>query len=709
MFIFVYYWVLSLQKNIKNNYDLTAKLIAGCTVFFALIAAFPKVNFLPDFTIYEEITKPIVFVGLLTAILLIKPYALSFNKSDGEKSFSLIGFLIDSFIISVIFIFAGTFLYEIILEKPELFPEWIHVNEDPMERVFDGQPLWVIIVAIVTCITMLILNVRIWGWPLAIVAIVAVTYAVSAAIFTLNGWSDNNVFMNYRLGALDPLTEIRKFVIIGDAHALLGRFPSILVRIVLPFVILGSVFAATGGGASLIRLAFNLTRKMRGGPAHAAILSSSLFGTMTGGPVVNVLSTGALTIPMMLRRKFTPVFAGGVEAAASSGGQIVPPVMGIAAFFLANFTGVNYSYVILAAIIPALLYYFTLFITVIFESRKLGIEPIGEVTQEMLMTRQDWLNLIIIFVPILIIIFVLASGIFSVTGAGMLALLSLLPLSFIDPNVRKKPSILLNAFGSGSLNASRILLLFMAVGLVDSSLSATGFPTSFGNLMLTAGDTFRDISLFGFSFSLGNYMFLFVVLVITMVSAILLGMGMPTLPAYANVAIVTGGALTSLGLSFFTSHMFVFYFAVASAITPPVAIAAFAASSITKADPIKTGLTAVRVGITMFIVPFIFCFYPELLLIEDAFISDILTRDYIETRPNGFELSIFLSILPRVILAIYLVSSALTAFDLKPLAYWEIFLRLFLAILILFSSIYIYLPAAIFAILIIVLHFRTNK
>ena len=280
------------NKNIGNSINKSfARWIGGLTVLFALVAAFPNFSFLPNISIYEEISKPIVFVGLMTAMILVKPYRSSTVISNIFGRFT---WVLDLLLIGIIIIFAGTFLHEIIVEKPELFPSWIHVESDPMVRVFEGQPVWIIIVAVIAVLALLIMNVRVWGWPIVIVAIVASFYAILAALLTHFDLSNDNVFLTYKLGALDPLTELRKFIIIGDAHSLLGRFPSILLRIVMPFIVLGSVFAVTGGGSSLIRLAFNLTRKMRGGPAHAAILSSSLFGTMSGGPVVNVLSTGVL-------------------------------------------------------------------------------------------------------------------------------------------------------------------------------------------------------------------------------------------------------------------------------------------------------------------------------------------------------------------------------------------------------------------------------
>jgi TRAP-type uncharacterized transport system fused permease subunit len=190
-------------------------------------------------------------------------------------------------------------------------------------------------------------------------------------------------------------------ILVNNSSGLLGRFMDIVLNTIFPYLVLGSLFGSSAGGRSLIKLAFRWTRHLRGGPAHAAIVSSAMFGTISGGPVVNVLSTGVLTIPMMLKRGFSKVFAGGVEAAASSGGSIMPPVMGVAAFVLASLTAVPYSSVIIAAIIPAIAYFFCLFLSAVFQSRKQNITAIGEITDDMVLDRQDFLNLLMIFGPIL--------------------------------------------------------------------------------------------------------------------------------------------------------------------------------------------------------------------------------------------------------------------------------------------------------------------
>ncbi len=646
----------------------------------------------------EEILKPLGLGIFVTAAVLFAGLTTS-GLSQGVR-FHWSRALADLAVVVTVWAFAATYLHEIIIEKPEIFPAWLQIDADPMERVLNGPPLWTVVIALCAVAALLFLNARTWGMPLVVVAILAFAYAVFCAVCSLMGWFPANMFLTYDMGARDPIGELSKYLIIGDSHSILGQFPSILIRVVLPFVLLGSVFASTGGGTALIKLAFSLTRKTRGGPAHAAVVSSSLFGTISGGPVVNVLSTGALTIPMMTRRGFKPRFAGAVEATASSGGQIMPPVMGVAAFFLANFTGVPYSQVVVAALGPALLFYVCLFISVSLEARKQGIEPVGELPPDLRMTRQDWSNLTIVIVPILVIVAVLVSQRFTIATAGIFALAALLPLTFIDPDIRRAPRKLLRALGGGAISAGSIYILFTAVAVVESSLSAVGFPNAMANLFASAT---ADTGLFD-ALPYADTFYLFFVLVITMLATLVLGMGMPTLPAYANVAIIMTGGLANLGVAYFTANMFVFYFAVASAITPPVAVAAFAAASITKADPVATGLSSVRLGLMMFLVPFVFVIYPELLVIPPAFQADMISGEYIASHPEGFRLTAYLSILLRVLVAIYLFVTAISRFDMQRLSAPVAALRFATGVALLFLPLAVHGPALLLAIALIGAH-----
>lgn len=680
-----------------------ATLLGLMLILGALAASFPKLPGLPALYLSEEVVKPIGFAGFITVLTLRTGFSAQRLRGGGGGLARAA--LVDGLTIATVLAFAATYVLEVSIEKPDVFPAWLGARADPMVRLLEGPPAWTVALAVWTAFVLLALNLRHWGLPLVLVALFAVGYALLAALSSAFGWAPGNVFLSYDLAARDPLGELWKFLIVGDTQSILGQFASILLRVVLPFLLLGSLFAATGGGGSLIKLAFVLTRRTRAGPAFAAIGASSLFGTISGGPIVNVLSTGVLTVPMMLRRGFRPGFAGAVEASASTGGQIVPPVMGITAFFLANFTGTPYGLVLVAALVPAALYYLSLFLTVALEARKAGMAAGGELPPELVMTRQDWWNLSIVFGPLAVIVTILASEAFTVAAAGIFALIALLLLAPIDPDVRARPWCLIEACVDAAVNVGKIIVLFCAVALVDSALNAVGFPTSFGALVsdVVTGRT----AVFGIP--AGEGVILLFALAMTALAALALGMGMPTLPAYANVAIVMAPALAGLGVSVLTANMFVFYFAVASSITPPMALAAFAAASLTKADPMRTGFIALRISFPIFIVPFVFAFYPEILVIEDAFIADALSGTMIESRPLGFDPGALASILPRLMLAIYLLATAMAAIDRTRLSGTEIGLRCFIGLAVLMVHPLVHVPAVVLALAMLVWHRKGKR
>jgi TRAP transporter 4TM/12TM fusion protein len=566
-----------------------------------------------------------------------------------------------------------------------------------------------------TIITLFFLyNVRVWGLPLVIVASIVVTYTVATTLIWYFELSDNN-FLLTKLGAdggdaMAAATQKATNVFISP-DGFMGRFMDIVVNQVFPFVILGALFGTSAGGTSLIKLAVRLTRNLRGGPAHAAIVSSALFGTITGGPVTNVLSTGRLTIPMMRRNGFNKYFAGGVEAAASSGGQIMPPVMGVAAFVLVALTAVPYTKVITAAFLPAMAFFFSIFLAVIFQARREKVEAMREIPDDLIMDRQDWANLIIIFVPIATILFLLLGNKDTVThgvlgwvlgadslvlrtiqnatgdaiSAGWWAVAVLIPLLFLDPGTRAQPSKVLVSLAEGGILLSRLFLLLFAVSIIAAFLNESGLTGELTRAVTSWLEKVTVLHLFGFEIPIVGGVYLMLALICTMLCAILLGMGMPTVPAYVNVALLLGPLLANLGVSFFTAHMFVFYFAVASAITPPVAVAAFAAASITGGEPMRTGIAAVRVGIVMFTIPFIFAWYPELLLIEEAvtITNDAGQRALIDGYSGQTDWGHLSFLLARLALALYLIASALTRYDKSELLKSEIALRLLAAVLIL--------------------------
>ncbi|MEJ6709447.1 MAG: TRAP transporter fused permease subunit, partial [Amylibacter sp.] len=565
-------------------------------------------------------------------------------------------------------------------------------------------------------------------------------------VWYFHGPEDINKYLMTKMGGeprtfLDGRPNVHD-ALVNNASGMLGRFMYVIINVVFPYIILGAMFGKSAGGQSLIKLAFRWTRNLRGGPAHAAIVSSAMFGTITGGPVTNVLSTGVLTIPMMVRRGFSPVFAGGVEAAASSGGSIMPPVMGVAAFILAAMTATPYGDVIVAATIPAIAYFFCLFLTAMFQSRKQGIEAYGEITEDMLMSRSDIIHLAQIFLPILLILVLLltpkdavgcgplgwllgAETIITVSGChatnlpwflqiyqnaagdagatGWWGAAFVIALLFMDKQFRKTPRLALDALADAGITVSTLYLMFLAVTVIDVCLNFTGLSK------FVAVDVLR----FLLSLDLGgdgSVSFQFIALGITMLLAVLLGMGMPAVPAYINVALLMGPLLIGLGIATFTAHMFIFYFAVASAITPPVALAAFAASTITKAEPMATGFSAVRSGIVMFVIPFVFAFYPELLLIDQALIDpSSASKDFLPGYENGVELMPLLWLLAKLILALYFVASALSQFDVTRLNLFWVFVRLAIAIGLLARPEEIYFSALVLGAVVLVYHRITSR
>lgn len=604
---------------------------------------------------------------------------------------------------------------------------------------------WLPFILFGAVIIFLAYNIKVWGLPLVLVSILIAAYTFGTVMnWYFLGAEDQNKYLVTILSSEEPrtLASGREFVrdaLINNTAGLLGRFINVLLLLVFPYILLGALFGRCAGGQALIKLAFSLTRNLRGGPAHAAVVSSAMFGTITGGPVVNVLSTGVLTIPMMLKRGFSKVFAGGVEAAASAGGSIMPPIMGVAAFIMASLTGVPYREIIIAAAIPALFYFFCLFLSVVFQARKQDIEAVGELPDDMRLEGDDRLHLVQIFAPVLLVLVLLLTpkdavgcswisialgavvenegGVCRVTSlpwiielfqnaagdasaAGWWAVMLLLVLMFIDKEFRANPSKVFDGLSQAGITLSTLYLMFLAVTVIDVCLNFTGLAK------------FVAVDVLGFlkSFNIadGSSAFLLFALFLTMLLAVLLGMGMPAVPAYINVALLMGPMLIGLGIATFTAHMFIFYFAVASAITPPVALAAFAASTITKADPMRTGFSAVKSGIVMFTIPFVFANHPELLLIDKAVI-DPGSGNYLPGYEGSVDIGWLVFLVARLALTLYLVSSALSAFDRKALAPVEIGIRLVVAVLIMFHPMEVYLPAIGAGIVVIALHVMRNR
>ena len=349
---------------------------------------------------------------------------------------------------------------------------------------------------------------RSWGYALFFVGVFAVIYLYFGAHFP--SFLQHSGF-NERLIGENLWYNMNKGVF--------GTITNIAVNTVFIFILFGVLLEGTGAGHTLLKFAFILTRRTRGGPAQAAILASSMFGTMSGSVVANIVGTGTFTIPMIKKRGFTPTFAGGIEATASSGGQIMPPIMGAAALVMADLTGINYLSIALAALIPALLYYFSLFSSVTMEARKQNIE-IKELDIDSRITVRDWINSILFVVPIFLVIFSLLFG-SSTSRAGFYAVISILVLSFINPEIRKNPVKLLNSVIKGGTQGAKLLIAIVVISMLVGAIDSTGIGIKLASFM----NELRGDSLF-------------LSLTLAMIGALVLGMGMPTLPAYLIIIVV---------------------------------------------------------------------------------------------------------------------------------------------------------------------------
>ena len=558
----------------------------------------------------------------------------------------------------------GAWIVDVVIMLASIWVFWNY--QDVLMRIEEGLfDLDIIhpVIALTACTIFIVLCWRVWGAPLGVCGIAAIFYLYTGEYWP---WIFETAPIPF-IGSSEDL-----WFNLNDG--ILGTIMGILIFTVFPFVLLGVLLEGTGGGRSLIKVAFHLTSRFRGGPAHAAILASGLFGTMSGGAVTNVVATGVLTIPIIKKRGFQPAFAGGVEATASSAGQIMPPIMGAAALVMADFTGISYLTIIVAALVPALAYYASLFTSVIFEARRLGIEAVPDMEEDLVVNGQDYINLIMVFVPIGIVITALLNG-FSAAGSGLMAMYSIVPLSFLNPEIREKPYKIILAFAKGGETFAHLLMAIGVVGIIVAVLGTTGLPNDFAQVLNNM---------------VGSH--LFPVLFIAAIAALMMGMGMPTLPAYLTIILIMGPSMQNLGVSELVAHLFVLYYGVASSITPPVAVAAYAAASIAEAPPLRTAVYALRIGLVKFIVPFVFAFYPVLLLVEESGVK--------------FDFWEFSSAICRLLVVIYLVSSATLAFDQRRLPFWEIILRLVLAILILLTIVWVHWIATAVALVFLGWHYK---
>ena len=420
---------------------------------------------------------------------------------------------------------------------------------------------------------------RVAGLALVVIALVFIAYAF------LGPWMPG--FLEHKgYGAK------RFFTYIFTDNGVLGPTTAVSSTYIILFIIFAAFLQSSKVGDYFVNFAFAAAGRAKGGPAKVSVLASGLMGMINGTSAGNVVSTGSLTIPLMKKVGYGPRSAGAIEAAASTGGQIMPPIMGAGAFIMAEITGIPYTDLVVAALIPAVLYFASIYFMVDFEASRTGMRGMrpDELPKLADLARQAYL-----FIPIVILIGALFSG-YSVIRAGTLAIASAAVVSWLTP-FRMGPREIYEALGNGGRMSLQIIIVCACAGLIVGVISLTGVGARFSSLLF---DLAQQSTLLA--------------LVFAMLIAVILGMGMPTTAAYAVAASVVAPGLIEIGIRPLIAHFFVFYFAVVSAITPPVALAAYAGAAIAGSEPMRTSVTSFKVGLAAFIVPFMFFYSPGLLM-----------------------------------------------------------------------------------------------
>ena len=490
---------------------------------------------------------------------------------------------------------------------------------------------------------------RATGWGLVTVCIMALVYAVSGPY--LPG------FLAHRGYGVTRIVE-QLFL---STEGIWGVPLGVSADFVYLFVLFGVVLDTAGGGALLIALANKVAGRTRGGPAKTAAVASAFMGSLSGSAVANVVTTGTFTIPLMKRAGFRPFFAGAIEAAASTGGQLMPPVMGAGAFILATWTNIPYLEVAAAAVIPAILYYAALLAAIHFRASAMGIEPVREVTPEKI---RDKLHLLL---PLGAIVLLLAMG-RSPMRAAFWGVTSALAMACLRPATRPSLPELGEVMERAGRGAVQVAAACAAAGVVVGVASLTGIGLRMSELIVTISG--------------GN---LLAALMLTAIGSIILGMGLPTTAAYVVLAALGAPALVQLGVPLLAAHLFIFYFGCISNVTPPVSLAAFAAAGISGSPALKTAVSAALLAGAGFVVPFMFVYGPELLLI-------------------GNPVEIMLAFVTGLLGVIALASAGM-GYARRPLRVWERVIALGAALLLVYPG----LPTDAFGLLLLAFVFTSRR
>ena len=479
------------------------------------------------------------------------------------------------------------------------------------------------------------------GYTLPLICVIFVIFALYGPIFPgalKHGGSSWAGFVNH---------------IYITNQGIYGIAVGVMAQYVFLFILFGVLATRIGLGQLFIDLAMVIAGRYSGGPAKVAIFSSAFLGTISGSSIANTVTTGSLTIPAMKKVGYPPHFSGAVEATASTGGQITPPILGAAAFIMVEYLEVPLRDILAAALIPALLHYFGIFIMVHLEAKKLGLRGLTQEEMPNLASviKNNWLSLL----PLIILVYFILSG-RTPDFAAIYGIISCVTIGFIKPSDRLSLKDLWNCLASGAKNTLAVGAAAICVGIIVGVVTLTGVGFRLGFVVIqTAGDISNFFSnIWPISFFSFEDLRLFFSLVLIAISCIIMGAGIPTTATYIILVAVAAPALAQLGIEPLVAHFFVFYYGVLADITPPVALAAYAASGIAKSNPFKTGNTAFRLGIAKALVPFVFVYSPSLLLITGEFQTNQLVITLIGT-----------------LIGIALIGIAFTGYWFRPLMKYE--------------------------------------
>ena len=419
------------------------------------------------------------------------------------------------------------------------------------------------------------------GLPILIVAACFLIYAFTAGLANPTLWGKVKYIIRYlfysKEGILStPINVCSKFIVV--------------------FIIFGAFLERTGIADFFINVANSLLGSLPGGPAKVAVVASALEGMVSGSSVANTVGSGSVTIPLMKRTGYDPEFAAAAEASASTGGQIMPPIMGAAAFLMADYVQIPYSQIALKAILPAVLYFAGIFVAVHLEAKKLGLRGLS---REELPKLRPLLKKVYLLLPLVLLVYLVSTSTRSIQYAAAIAIVAAIAVSMFDKDNRITPKRLLEALAAGGQGTITVAAACGIAGIIAGTITMTGLANMLINgIVVLAGDQ------------------VFIALVLTMICCIVLGMGVPTTATYCIMAATCAPILIRMGVPTIAAHFFVFYFGIVADLTPPVALAAYAGAAIAQASPMKTAITATKLAVAAFIVPYVFALNPALLFVD---------------------------------------------------------------------------------------------